>query len=220
MYSSRALFLSCLTGLLVLVVCLPSVFAVHDIETDTMRVIKQTGVVELMGAEQDIAVDEHGVSLEDGDEVLTGPDGKATIVLSMLSDFDEVIVAPSSRIQVFFKTSDSLTSLYQIQVVYGKIRVRTMLNRAKQMRFETDLVEVTANEGEFILESRKYGTSVGTISGLAKMVYKANSQEYQIPPKAMMFVSPVKSVSPKQIFVNELYLGVERSAEEKPVARY
>jgi hypothetical protein len=216
----QAFTLSVLTGFLILAVCLPVADAVHDIETDTMRVIMDAGSVQILRAEHDIAVNQYGVSLEDGDEVMTGPDGKATVLLSMLSDIDEVIVAPSSRIRVLFRTPDSLTSLYQIQVVYGKIRARTMLNRAKQIRFDTDLVEVTADEGEFVLESRKYGTSVGTISGLTKMVYKANSQEYQIPPKAMMFVSPAKSVSPARVFVNELFIGVERSDEEKAAETY
>lgn len=195
-------------------------FALHDIEADSVRIIKETGTVQLLGAEQDIEISDYGKSLNSGDEILTGPDGKAHILLSMLTNNDEVFVAPSSRIKVYTKVSDSLTSIYHIHVLYGKIRVRTILNEGKQIRFDTDLVEVTADEGEFIVESRKFGTSVGTINGLAKMVYKKTGQEYQIPQKAMMFVSPLKSVSPAKVFVNDLFTGVEQSESEKVIESY
>jgi len=185
-----------------------------------MRVILDSGKVQVLRPGENFTVNKYGVSLENGDEVVTSPDGKAHILLSMLSDIDEIYVAPSSRIRIATKVSDSLTSIYHIHVIYGKIRVKTLLNRAKQVRFDTDLVEVTADEGEFILESRKFGTSVGTIEGLAKMIYKKTSQEFQIPQKSMMFVSPQKSVSPSKIFVNELFTGVEKSDQEKMMESY
>jgi hypothetical protein len=197
-----------------------TILALHDIEADSVRIIKEAGTVQLIGAEQDVDISDYGKSLTDGDEIITGPDGKAHILLSMLSNNDEVFVAPSSRIRVNTKVSDSLTSVYHIHVLYGKIRVRTLLNKGKQIRFDTDLVEVTADDGEFIVESRKFGTSVGTISGLSKMVYKKTGQEYQIPQKTMMFVSPSKSVSPAKVFVNGLFSGVERSDLEMVIESY
>lgn len=194
--------------------------AVHGIEADALRAIQESGSVWILGRDQEIAVNQYGITLEDGDEVLTGPDGKAHILLSMLAETDEVFVAPSSRIRVSSRVSDSLTSVYRIHVMYGKIRVRTLLNRAKHVRFDTDLAEITADEGDIIIESRKFGTSVGTIDGLAKMVHLRTGKEYQIPPKTMMFISPLKSVSPARVFVNELFSGVARSEEEKVSESY
>ncbi len=205
---------------LISLVCWQNAFAVHDIEANSVRIIRETGSVQILGAEQDTEISKYGKSLEDGDEILTGEDGKALILLSMLSNNDEVFVAPSSRIRVNTKVSDSLTTIYHIHILYGKIRVRTLLNKAKQIRFDTDLVEVTADEGDFIVESRKLGSSVGTITGLAKMVFKKTGQEYQIPQKAMIYVSPVKSVSPARVFINELFTGVEQSDTEKVIESY
>lgn len=190
------------------------IWAAQDIEADALRVIQEKGEVQVIGLEQDTNVTPYGVSLEDGDEVVTDHEGKARILLSMLSDIDEVVVGPLSRVRIFTKVSDSLTSIYHLHVLYGKIRVKTMLNRAKQIRFDTDLIEVTADEGEFIIESRKFGASVGTISGLTKVVHLRTGNEYQVPPKSMIMISPIKSVSPSKIFVNSLFTGVERNTEE------
>ncbi len=191
--------------------------ASSGIGPDAASVVWEAGTVRKLTGNQILAVTDYGISLEDGDEVITDENGRAIVLLSMLSEFDEIIIGPVSRVRISIKVSDSYTTIYLIHLLYGKIRVDTILNRSKQVRFDTSLAEVTADEGEFILESSKKGTTIGVIEGTAKLVSKASNREYQIPKKSNMFVSKFDTVSPAKMFDQQLFKGVEKYEWEKVV---
>jgi hypothetical protein len=191
-----------------------NLFAASNMGPDSVRVIPEQGVVRKLTGNRLLRVTDQGLNLEDGDEVITSENAKANVLLSMLSEFDEILLGPSSRIRISIKVSDSYTSIYRIHLLYGKIRAYTMLNHSKQVEFTTSQAEVTTDEGEFILQSSKKGTTIGAISGIVKLVSRRSNQEYQIPENVNMFVSHFDTVSPTKMFSHQLYKGVEKHESE------
>lgn len=188
--------------------------ATPDIAPDSARVIPEKGTVSRISENRLTTVPELGLNLENGDEIITDEKSRATVLLSMLSEFDEILVGPASRIRISIIASDSYRSIYQIHILYGKIRVSTQLSKSKQVLFSTSLAEITADEGEFILQSSKKGTIIGVLKNMARVTSIVGNIEFQVSEKTMLHVSHFKAVSPMKMFVNSLFEGVEKSSDE------
>lgn len=189
----------------------------YELAAETIRVMAESDPVHRVSMGTLIPVSQFGTNLESGDEVITGPGGKAHILLSLLSDNDEIVLAPSSRIQLTRDDTGSGPTLLKIRLLYGKIRAKTMLSADKQIRIDTDSAEVVADEGEFIVESNNRGTQVGTVSGIVKMVSTATEEAIYVPQKTMTSAGSGQGPTPVEGIAKNLFEGVEKSESEKTI---
>ncbi len=201
----------------VLIVYTLNSYANTNMDIDPGRVVSEAGTVQKLTGNQLTAVTDFGSNLGNGDEIITASDSRADVILSMLSETDEIIMGSLTRIRFSFKLSDVNIPIYKIHLLYGKIRVKTMLNRSRQVHFVTNLAELNADEGEFILESSKKGTTIGVLDGVTEMVVKSTNRQYRVSENSNMFISGFSPVSPAKSFSRKLYKGVEKHEREKTV---
>lgn len=153
--------------------------------------------------------------LNSGDEVITENGAKGYILLSMLSENNEVYVAPSSRIRVDRIFTDIGDEILTVYLRYGKIRVRTIPTKGRKVKIVTDSSEILAEGGEYIVESHGSSTQVGTIEGQVRMVSKQTNEGVYIPESMMSSTRTLALPDSTKIMAKELFSGVERDESER-----
>lgn len=161
--------------------------------TEVVRVVAQSEPVLKINERSQESVTSFGVTLENGDEVITEESGRATILPSMLDDSDEIYLLPLSRIRFIEEVTHENRTIFRIHLMYGKLKARSMMSRSKQVHIDTELVDAISNEGEFIIESNRQGTTIGTTAGMVRVVIKATNEEIQLHQFSMITISRFSS---------------------------
>ncbi len=192
----------------------PPLMAQIDRLSDVL-VIAESSPVVIEKKGRKVNVSEFGVTVSNGDEIDTGTGGRAFLLMSLLSDANEIYLASSTKIRFTTEIMNSDLSIQHIHLIYGKIRARIQTCQNIQVRIHTEEAEVVTNEGEFIVESNDQLTNVGTLKGAVKMISNITHQEIMIPQKAMSSTSLTEPDNTFTGFIENLYEGVEFSDSKK-----
>lgn len=182
---------------------------------DPLTVVAESGEIYRFAGGKKYPVSQFGMRLKSGDEVITENGAKGYILLSMLSENNEVYMAPSSRIRIDRIFNHSGSEVLTVYLRYGKIRVRTIPMKGRQVRILTDTSEILAEEGEYIVQSHGSSTRVGTIYGQVKMVSRETNEGVYIPESMMSSSQTPAQPDSSKIMTKELFRGVEKDESER-----
>jgi hypothetical protein len=181
-------------GFFFLLFCIPSfipVFA-QDLSTGFVPVKCERLYPEVSvfrGKARAAGVDRLPVDLKDGDEIETGVSGRAVIAISQLSDRNEVLLAPSSRVRFMRRSTGPDYDIFTVELIFGKIWVKSALRRYSELRALTNQHEILIDRGEYIVEQIGDFIHVGSISGSPRVVSRSQPGTVIVPPQQMLTVS-------------------------------
>ncbi|MBU3917307.1 hypothetical protein KKA14_17375 [bacterium] len=191
-------------------------FAIQEGDSfETVRIIAEKPPVYVIRKEETFEISDLGMILGKNDIIFTGETGKAYILFTLLSEENEVFLAPQSRITIGKRIISSEMIEYHINLISGKLRARVRIAQGMSVRVNTTVAEMLTNEAEFIVENQRGLTSVGTISGMVTLVSAKTDQRVGVPEQMMSSVGRNTPIYQLTSMVSNFYEGVEVSEREK-----
>lgn len=173
------------------------------------KVIAKAQSVHVFRGNEKLVVGNFGLSLKQGDIVVTETDGKAQITLT---NGTKLAVAPSTKLEISAEVmnGDKVPMVYSVvHLIYGKIRAQVQKTRQRHIQLRTATAVIGVKGTDFVAEYKDEITNVGTVEGLVYLASVKTSQEIDIPPGKMSSVSAAGELMPLSEFAGELMEGVE-----------
>jgi len=155
---------------------------------EALKIIAIKPPVSIIRNGENIAVKKWGLALEDNDEIETGVGGKAYIILSLLSEGNEIYLAPLTKVHLFSNQVSKERTIHYVNIIYGKIRADVSLTPKQEIRINALSGEIVTNNGEFIVSLNKGVADIGTIRGVVKMFSISTNRLTIIPEQSMLTV--------------------------------
>ncbi|MCP4757651.1 MAG: hypothetical protein GY866_42885 [Proteobacteria bacterium] len=137
---------------------------------------------------KELRVDRFGMFIREGDSIVTGKEGIASILLSLISEGNQMYLMPTSKISLNKELASSEMLIYNIRINHGKIRAKLQITYHMQVRIDTDVAEITTNDADIVVENINEITRAGTVEGMAILNLSATRQSTNIPQGKMTTV--------------------------------
>jgi len=138
--------------------------------------------------DEDKPINISGVFILDQDDIIVDETGLACFSLTMLSSSNEICQLSNSRVQIRREVRSPTNTTFNIELLYGKILVKTEISSSISIKIITGSVEVINKDGEFIVDATNGATQVGTVKGLTLVDERNKDFHVSIPENEMVIL--------------------------------